>query len=83
MRIVFAGDVQLHGQQVGMSAQLGSDIFGLAGGGDDGVAGTQSMFCDQCAETTGSTSNEPSTHINSSCSDPCVVQGLLDELSSL
>jgi hypothetical protein len=67
MGLGFAGYVQAHGEQVGMIAEASHDVFGFASGGNHGITGTQSMFCDQSAKTTGSSSNEPSTHINSSC----------------
>ncbi|MNN47623.1 hypothetical protein D3C81_1620520 [compost metagenome] len=70
MRFCFAGHVQTHGQQVWMIAESGDDFFGFTGGGNDRVAGTQSTFCDESTKTTGSPSNEPSTHFNSSWQRP-------------
>ncbi|MNL08642.1 hypothetical protein D3C87_1293700 [compost metagenome] len=70
MRFFFAGHVQTHGQQVGMVAQFGDDFFRFTGGGNHRVAGTQSTFCDEGTKTTGSSSNQPSTHFNSSCQRP-------------
>ncbi|MNR36597.1 hypothetical protein D3C85_1545350 [compost metagenome] len=66
-----------------MLAQAGHDVFGLAGGRYDGIAGKQGLLCDQCAETTGSSGNQPSAHVNSSAHRPCTTRGLLDELRSL
>src|SRR3989344_7915076 len=70
MRLLLAGHVQAHGQQVGMIAEPGSYFFGLTGRGNHRVAGTQSTFCDESTKTTGSPSNEPSTHFNSSSQRP-------------
>ncbi|MDT4873618.1 hypothetical protein FQZ97_1088730 [compost metagenome] len=50
-----------------MRAQAGGDVFGSARRGDYGIAGLQGLCCDQGAKTTGSSSNEPGTHSNSSC----------------
>ncbi|MNX96141.1 hypothetical protein D3C86_1284430 [compost metagenome] len=70
MRLFLAGDVQPHGEQVRVIAQAISDVLWLTSGGNHSVAGTQGVFCDEGAKTTGSASNEPGTHFNSSCLRP-------------
>ncbi|MNN24026.1 hypothetical protein D3C81_1374400 [compost metagenome] len=70
MRFCFAGHVQTHRQQVRVIAQAIGDVLRFTSGGNHSVAGTQGVFCDEGAKTTGSSSNEPSTHFNSSCQRP-------------
>ncbi|MNP38450.1 hypothetical protein D3C76_1319620 [compost metagenome] len=84
MRLFLAGDVQPHGEQVGVIAQAIGDVLWIAGSGDHRVTGTQGVLCDEGAKTTGSASNEPGTHINSSCRRPWRhCRGLLDGLMRL
>ncbi|MCY1181026.1 hypothetical protein D9M73_215070 [compost metagenome] len=70
MGLAFAGHVQAQGQQVGMLAQAGNDVFRLAGGSDYRITSLQGLRCDEGAETTGSSSNEPGTHSNSPVWEP-------------
>jgi hypothetical protein len=62
MGLGFVGNIESNGQQVGMIAKTSDDLRRVAGGCDDRIAGGQGFFGDESAETTGSASDEPSTH---------------------
>ncbi|MNS58613.1 hypothetical protein D3C72_915390 [compost metagenome] len=74
MGVLFAGHIQPHGQQVRVPAKASLDVFRVTRRCDDGVTRCQGLLGDQGAETAGSASNEPGTHINSSCIRPCTMR---------
>jgi hypothetical protein len=67
-----------------MITQAIGDFLWFPSGGNYSVAGTQSVFCDEGAKTTGSASNEPITHFQLLLSATrALLPSLLDELMPL